>query len=498
MSTRNNIVCSLCLNYAEEMLLKKQKSAVSSPSTCTPVPSSNLIQDDTPTVNPPCEPIPSTSRRPTGKSSGENTSDDDISEVPKFCPGVVDDIVARIKSGLVVQQDLRKLAHAIGCSLSGEIFQDSKVLHLVYSNLETLHSLKCKDFLNMRPAPLIDFILGAASVSIDNPHDESKLLGLCTAVEGIYKARNGMFVGPLAFGNGVIKWSMCGSKTAHSLDGASGAGGSINTLRTFFKSSSTEPNECYTGDIDIFSDNTQRTGKTVRVGEDGTTPVGVATNVVFIQSNPPTDLQSRKDLKPSEWSNNERPNSETTDDITKLETHLNEDYFRPYRIEFQAGLLKEVKEEIKFEGSQTTDHVDLVESAPKDSSVCTKCSAIFPKHMSICPKCSNKRHNISDRIVLYGDVPSVHPDAKPSVKMGEIIGVNPNSKDTLTCVLDNLSKQCGIGEGRAWVRLGFDGVPYRIVDNIIKETVVCEVCGEEVDIGKTPFPMHVDENHPGG
>ena len=56
-------------------------------------------------------------------------------------------------------------------------------------------------------------------------------------------------------------------------------------------------NECFPeNDVDIFTGNTQKKGKTTRVKEDGTTPVNVATNVVFLQSNPPTNhhLNNRK------------------------------------------------------------------------------------------------------------------------------------------------------------------------------------------------------------
>jgi hypothetical protein len=98
---------------------------------------------------------------------------------------------------------------------------------------------------------------------------------------------------------------------------------------------------------------------------------------------------------------------------------------------------------------------------------------------------------------IYGDVPNGHPAEKPSIKMGEIIGVNPNSKASLKVVLAKLSEQAGIGKEREWVRIGFDGVPYRMVDNIIKTHVVCDVCGAEVDLSKMSFVLHVETNHPG-
>ena len=55
----------------------------------------------------------------------------------------------------------------------------------------------------------------------------------------------------------------------------------------------TEPNVYFAnGDVDVFADNTQRTGKISRVKGHFTAVLSVATNVVFIESNPPTEFQS--------------------------------------------------------------------------------------------------------------------------------------------------------------------------------------------------------------
>ena len=51
------------------------------------------------------------------------------------------------------------------------------------------------------------------------------------------------------------------------------------------KSSTEQSNLCFTSvDMEVSADNTQRKGKTCRVREDDTTPIGIATNVVFIQN----------------------------------------------------------------------------------------------------------------------------------------------------------------------------------------------------------------------
>ena len=45
----------------------------------------------------------------------------------------------------------------------------------------------------------------------------------------------------------------------------------------------------------------KKNGKTRRVSEGESTPMDVATNVIFIQNEKPTNIQSRQDLKPSLW-----------------------------------------------------------------------------------------------------------------------------------------------------------------------------------------------------
>ena len=87
--------------------------------------------------------------------------------------------------------------------------------------------------------------------------------------------RNLNFIGPYSFSQGLVKWAFSGSKTTHSLDGTTSASGSVITLRAWMKESAKNPNVIYdSGGIDIFADNTQRKGKTSRVKEDGTTPIG--------------------------------------------------------------------------------------------------------------------------------------------------------------------------------------------------------------------------------
>ena len=66
------------------------------------------------------------------------------------------------------------------------------------------------------------------------------------------------------------------------------------------------------GDVDVFADNTQRKGKTNRVKENGITPLGIATNVVSIQSNPLSSIQYIENFPPVNWF------SKTTDCVNEI------------------------------------------------------------------------------------------------------------------------------------------------------------------------------------
>ena len=77
------------------------------------------------------------------------------------------------------------------------------------------------------------------------------------------------------------------------------------------------------------------------------------------------------------------------------------------------------------------------------------------------------------RDLLYGDVPVEHLKEKPSIKVGDIIDENPNSRASIKTVLEKLCEQGELENKRKWVRLGFDGVPYRIATNLRSEVVQC-------------------------
>ena len=111
-------------------------------------------------------------------------------------------------------------------------------------------------------------------------------------------------------------------------DSCFSACGSITTLRTFLNENAKDTiNECFPGnDVDIFADNTKKKGKATRVKEDGTTPLNVATNVVFLQSNPPANYQSDFPLSPRHSLNK---NNNFANDILVFENEIFKNIFFP-------------------------------------------------------------------------------------------------------------------------------------------------------------------------
>ena len=101
------------------------------------------------------------------------------------------------------------------------------------------------------------------------------------------------------FSASLVKWALHGSKIAHALNGCSYPSGCVNTLQKFLKSSAEQPNFCLnSGDVEVWADNAQKKGKTCSIKKDGTTPIGITNNVVFIQPTS-SSIQKIKERAPS-------------------------------------------------------------------------------------------------------------------------------------------------------------------------------------------------------
>ena len=155
------------------------------------------------------------------------------------------------------------------------------------------------------------------------------------------------------------------------------------------------------------------------------------------------------------------PLSHVVDKINKLENDLDQ-IFRKYRHDRIDEFLTTIKKEVSFEEESPIDHVSLACEVEDGSIICMKCCTKIDILVAKCNVCQFSFTTFPSREALYSEVPDCHSKESPLVDLGEIIGVNPNSYKTITEVLQNLLSQTKVGDQRAWVRIGFDGVRIKL------------------------------------
>ena len=74
--------------------------------------------------------------------------------------------------------------------------------------------------------------------------------------------------------------------------------------------------------------------------------------------------------------------------------------------------------------------------------------------------------------------------------------MNPNSYETVKQVLLNILEQAEVTQKRKWVRVSFDGVPYRIVPDLIENMKQCTICNALIDLKVETEDEHHEECHP--
>ena len=499
---RGTYICVGCLKFAEDNINREELDAPDETSNHSAHETSN--QSATSSLSQPQMTLSDDEETPSSdddeitagvSSGGSKTLDEDGSKK-------VADIIKLLKEGKIKGDDLSDLCLELGKSLSVTVFNDSKAVTNENKDISRLCNFDdLEQYLQERPPPVINLLSGLSMSQRVSNITPKKMYPFCLLLEQLYAVRNTRFIGPCSFSQGLLKWTIHGSRAAHDIDGATTASGSSRTLKRRFEECSAEANVCFdSGDVEVFADNVQRVGKTTRVRDGGTTPVHVATNVVFIQSQPPTSIQEDEQLKPGHWFGKTPPAS-LAHQMNDKEEDLKANTFRPYKIQQQQQLLTNVMRESTVENAILTDHVSERIAADKVSPgqrVCPGCRTVINQvSIETCPACKYTVKDLPDRSGLYGDVQSNHPTLLPYVKMGEIVDLNPNSIESIKTLLRNLKEQSGVGKQRKWVRMGFDGVPYGIASSIIDNTVVCSVCKQELNISKRPFSEHAEAEHPG-
>ena len=185
--------------------------------------------------------------------------------------------------------------------------------------------------------------------------------------------------------------------------------------------------------------------------------------------------------------------SHVGDKIGKLENDLDQ-IFRKYCHDRIDELVATIEKEVSFEEESPIDHVSLACEVEDGSIIWMICSTKIDKLVSKCNVCQFSFTAFPSRETIYGEVPDCHPRESPLVDLGEIIVVYPFSYETITEILRNLLFQTKAGDQRAWVRNGFDGVPYRIANEIITNTVTCSIYDCEFS-SDSSFKAHSFNKH---
>ena len=151
----------------------------------------------------------------------------------------------------------------------------------------------------------------------------------------------------------------------------------------------------------------------------------------------------KENLKPGNWFDNDNTQS-SIDEIRKLETHLANTYMDPYRAYTFNFFITQVDNEIWYDedSEEHKDHVSLsnvLTATKSDKYVCAKCCKLNDKSNDICENCNHDPNTIFDRSAYY-NVPSKLPYCPPSILLGEVIGVNPNSRENVKYVLKDITK----------------------------------------------------------
>ena len=196
-------------------------------------------------------------------------------------------------------------------------------------------------------------------------------------------------------------------------------------------------------------------------------------------------LRLSEDLSPEEWAG--KNDNSLIEKMNNYKNSLNMEITRKYRCDSQQKILLNVNRSL----SRGQDAIDIIMLQRENDNihVCGYCLKVNEKGSYSCSSCSVSFKTFRDREKLYENV-------TPDIKLGEIIGVNPNSNEAVKQVLLNLLEQAEVPQKRKWVRVGFEGVPYRIAADLIENMKQCTICNALIDLKVGTEGGHHEECQP--
>ena len=372
--------------------------------------------------------------------------------------------------------------------------------------LDELLQYDPQNWLNERPKELLSLLMNLCQLE-SVKFDDKKSYLLAKLVEQMYHLRNTHILLPLSLRENVLFYSLTSSKRATNFVNSIAPAGSYRTILRCLDSSADSQVEVPKGVCRIAFDNNQVVGKTYVVSGDNKVPTSVMCTTAYMHLES-SDLQANKNLKSDSWMWN-KMTKEQTDNLLVF-TDKYDDSFRQSRDNHISKNISEVVGEVsRSDGDSFTDKID--EYAEKLSNVetekvCIECGAPNDKTYRICRNCRGELTTPPD--VNFSefekDASSCDPyaafttvemnDSTATVSPGEPYFVNPNSYTTIVDVLRNIGRDAGIvqygGQDRSWIFLECDGLPYKIMRDVIDNVWLCTSCKQSY-FGEDEFEKHM-------
>ena len=415
------------------------------------------------------------------ESIGNDTKKDTLSLSDKL-----DEVVKALEYKKFTEEQLTRLAEALGRSQGYNIFADGVLLAQDSKDLNFLKQFKPDEWLANRNKILLAFLCGAGMV--EERCSVKKQVALIRSVEDVYYLRNLNLITPMAFGLNLLTFFVTGSKTAITYNGASSPSGGYTSILSTLNDLTLKPLECPNGDVDTFFDNCQVVGKNYHVHLQATAPVSVITSTVHIVHPNSGQVQQKVDLSPAYWKWTGRFQHRFQDfEQRYLDT------FKNLRRSYIQQQLNEVIKEQTLVNNSYVDHID----EPQQDQGTNKNENEKLFIVSVENETVVERKSPKQGAIMLDSVKSHHPKEPPLAIIGEPIILNPNSYERVTQVLDHMSSVSGLTctpPRRKWISIGCDGLPYLLAAKVIDRTFVCPQCGECVNSGAEDFAAHLERH----
>ena len=351
----------------------------------------------------------------------------------------IDAVVKDIEQGDLQEDDMRRLAGALGRSQHETFKQQSYDTTKTYK--DSIKQFSIDGWVtskNIIVSGFINELVGAKEGK------SKQSVYIAAAIDCLMAATISNCITPLFFIFNIVSYFICGSKLTSSTLSAFTPSGSYTTLKNWLQGQMS--NLCSLpslNDIITYFDNNQVLSRNWRVRYDAKVRLSVITSVIHILTNKLTSLQTQLHLDPHTWLYRTQIQNETIiHRIVQFIKHCSSS-FEVYRNKFIIERINKVYEEHSKDGKDFIS--TLIDNPDLD----------IPRGPTNDDPHSFLQHN--------------HPDNPPTVVIGEPVMVNPCSYDSVKHVLQSLLNSIVTNTDRKWTIIGCDGLPYilasRLIDN---------------------------------